>query len=299
MSTPEVFSTYGIPATFPVPIVGSTDEAGPLVGTYDIELAFLTTLQGWLSPYLSKVELDRGILLGSLPRPPGPESYYGSVDDLAFQQDELPALICNVVPTDAPEHSASFGYGQVYEVTCYAVVVQGSEDEARQLSSYYGTAMIGAILQQGSLGGYSFSTRMTSSPRESFPDPENRTLAVSEVGFTVWQETIVNDTISTFLSQPTEPPWGSWPLVQTENLTVIGEPLILEFSANTTENSDTLSFVNPFPGSVPSGTVLSGEGIPTGTTITGFSIPGRTLTMSLPASSTGLGTLVTLTVGES
>jgi hypothetical protein len=112
MSTPEVFSTYGIPATFPVPVVGSTDEAGPLVGTYDIELAFLTTLKAWLPPYLSKVELDRGILLGSLPRPPGPESYYGSVDDIAFQQDELPALICNVIPTDAPEHSASFGYGQ-------------------------------------------------------------------------------------------------------------------------------------------------------------------------------------------
>jgi hypothetical protein len=187
----------------------------------------------------------------------------------------------------------------VYEVTCYAVVIQGSEDEARQLSSYYGTAIIGAILQQGAIGGYSFSTRMTSSPRESFPDPENRTLAVSEVGFTVWQETIVNDTIGTFLSQPTEPPWGSWPLVQTENLSVIGEPLILEFSANTTENSNTLSFVNPFPGSVPAGTVLSGKGIPTGSTITGFSIPARTLTMSLPASATALGTLVTLTVGES
>jgi hypothetical protein len=298
MATKELFSTYGIPATFPVSIIGSTDEAGQLVGTYDVELAFLTTLQGYLPNWLTKVELDRSIQPGTLPRPPGPESYYGSVDDLAFQQDELPALICHVAPTDAPEHSASFGYGQVYEVTLYAVVVQGSEDEARQLSSYYGTAAMGAILQNASLGGHSLSTRLRSAPTESYPNPDNRTLAVSEIGFTVFVEPIVNDTIGPFLSQPTEPPWGSWPPVQSENITVIAEPLILQFQANTTQDSPTLSYVNPFPGSVPAGTVLSGEGIPTGSTITGFSIPGRTLTMSLAATETGLGTAVTLTVGE-
>lgn len=273
------FAPFALPANYPTP----SPKVGQIVTPIDVEVAVLEVLSGWLPPYISEVEIDRGILAGTIPRPPGPESYRGSTDATVFQQDETPTLIVIAEPSGAPERSASAGYAQQFLVQVLTVVVQESEDEARQLASFYGGAIMGAIDQQGDLGGIAQNTRLASLPVLEFPNPEIRTLMTSRTEFDVWVQPVFDDQYSgTFLDTPTEPPFGSWPEITSTDVTVTGP----SGYADMNYQSAILVNVNPYP-TVTVGEQISGEGIPQGTTVTAFSSSAATITMSEEAELTG------------
>lgn len=270
------FAPFALPANYPT----ASPKIGAIVTPIDVEVAVLEVLSGWLPPYISEVEIDRGILAGTIPRPPGPESYRGSTDATVFQQDETPTVIVIAEPSGAPERSASAGYAQQFLVQVLTVVVQESEDEARQLASFYGGAIMGAIDQQGDLGGIAQNTRLASLPVLEFPNPEIRTLMTSRTEFDVWVQPVFDDQYSgTFLANPAEPPFGSWPDVADIGITVGGPSAFVDMTFQDT----VLVNVGPEFPTVSNGEQISGEGIPQGTVVESFNAVAKTITMSATA----------------
>lgn len=207
---------------------------GTFVSQWDVEQAVVTTLKTWIRTYLAETERQAGLKLNTLQRPPTPESIYGDVDFTAWQQDQMPAVIVVCNPTGSAENRPSVGYGQTYEVQVGAGVISQDVDEARMHASYYGTAISGAILQNGALGGIASRTTMDTAPTLSLPDPDLRITALCITVFHVYVQPIVNDGAGPDVPDPPDSPqypgspdepWGDWPRVETTNVSLEARPL--------------------------------------------------------------------------
>lgn len=210
---------------------------GPLVGVPQVSAAALTMLQTWLPTYLWEIERANVLVRGTIPHPPTPESFRADRDFLGWQQDECPTVIAVVNPTGETERSASAGYSQWFEIQIGAVVIDETEETAELIAGYYGTAIQGAILQNGSLGGISQRTEMTSAPRLEFQDPDERLGLQAAATFEVLVPMIVNDRIGPDAPTPAQSsqyggapsaPFNDWPTVRTPGLQVQAEPITQE-----------------------------------------------------------------------
>ena len=187
---------------------------GPLVSTWKIEQAVLSTLRLWVPEYLAEAERKDGLHKRVIPRPPAAESIHGGLDFETWTQDLIPEVIVVVDPFGEPEREASVGYIQPYEIRVGACVVgQGSElaekpeDEARAVASYYGAAVM-LLTQLGELRGIATqedSLVMVQAPRLSFPDPNLRQVIQSTTIFHTWVE-IVNQDEGPVQTEPKESP---------------------------------------------------------------------------------------------
>jgi hypothetical protein len=204
-----------------------------LVGQPTVELATIGVLRAWLPIYLAEVERQHSLTAQTLTRPPVPESYVGGLDFLGWQEDRCPTVIVVANPVGEPERTASAGYSQAFEVQVSAVVIGDSEDEARALAGHYGTAIQGAIVQQGSLGGLAQRTVMTAAPRVEFQDPDQRRLAVAAATFHTFVDPIVSEDAGPDTTTPPDSPhyggspdapFTDWPTVQTPHVSVTAQP---------------------------------------------------------------------------
>lgn len=211
-----------------------TSIYGPLAGAPQVEAAVLETLRTWLPTYLWEVERQNGLQKGTLSHPPTPESYRGGLDFLDWQQDECPCVIVVVNPTGETERTGSIGYSQWYEVQVGAVLIDDDVDAARLGSGYYGTALQGAILQQGSLGGIAARTIMTAAPKLEFQDPDERVDLQVAATFEVFVAPIATDQGGPDVPEPADSPqyggtpdapYGNWPTVIDPVATVTAEPI--------------------------------------------------------------------------
>lgn len=213
----------------------TTDIYGQIITRRDVELAVITQLQNWIPAYIAEIERQAGLPSQMLPLPPDPDqSYRGGIDFETWQAAwGSPCLITVVQPMGEPERQYSNGtYLQAFEIQVAAIVQQEDEDTARQYADYYGGAVMGALLQHGSLGTFAngnpvaVKTVLTGYPVVSFMTPEIRRVIRSIT--TV--HTLV-DGVLTEASGPATPPAnpysppGTWPDVATVDVVIEGEPL--------------------------------------------------------------------------
>lgn len=207
-------------------------DVGPvsrLIAPWNVEQAVLATLATWLDFYLYRVEEQNGLRAGTLPRPPAPESLAGGVDFESWTEDLLPMVIVVCNPIGEPELNPSVGYSQVFAVDIGTVAGGDDENAARQRAGLYAAAVVGVLLERGSLGGFSARTRMVGSPRVSLPDPEIRLLALGECSFHLQVDGVASDqTGPTSPTPPTDPsippqPWP--PVTSTAGIAVSVEPI--------------------------------------------------------------------------
>jgi hypothetical protein len=166
---------------------------GPMIGPWNVEQATVATLELWMPYYLVAVERWNSIQLGSLPRPPAPESFHGGDDFDGWQQALLPSLIVVTGPAGDTERAAAGDYGQMFETQVAAVIIGDTEDDGRRIASLYGTAAAAAISQHGSLGQQVDKTRMTLSPKVQFPNADERRIARAVMTFEMWVGVILTE----------------------------------------------------------------------------------------------------------
>jgi len=177
---------------------------GPIVATIDIEEAFTSTLTLWTPEWLAEVERQKGLLKGTLNRPPAPESFHGGDDFESWKSDLLPEYIVDV-KTDSLERNASAGYTVAYDVEIAVLLERQEEEEARQHISLHGAALM-FLVQQPTLGGLAERLVMTAAPTPEFIDPSNRRLARTTAKFTVWVSTVVEESAGPVQPNPKESP---------------------------------------------------------------------------------------------
>jgi hypothetical protein len=303
-----------LPAFPAVPSV-SEPRIGRLVSAADVRAATLAVLQTWLPLYLGVVERDRGWPTGTITRPPTPESYRGSIDFEPWQQDESPTLLVVAEPIGPPERSASAGYAQDFQVQVGAVViVEADPDTALALASLYGTAVMGALAQQGALGGIGEVTRLANSPLDEWDDPDIRDRVRNVTTFHVYVASTVSDQLGLDLSGPfaipgapfpPAAPFGTWPAVSavwpvtsgstpTTNITVTGLPLAATFTASTSVGSRVLTAVSPAPFAVIPGQNVTAPGVPLGTYVFGTNPQTNQITLSQNATASASGVTVSI-----
>jgi hypothetical protein len=207
---------------------------GPSIGDPQVEAAVLDTLRTWLPTYLWRTERANGLLRGTIPHPPTPESYRGGLDFLDWQQDECPTVIVVVNPVHEPERAGSIGYSQWFETQIGAVIVHDDPDITRLLTGYYGVAIQQAILQNGALGGIASRTIMTASPKLEYQDPDQRIDLQAAATFEVMVSPTVTDQGGPDVPEPgdspqyggsPDAPYTDWPTVETTDATVTAEPI--------------------------------------------------------------------------
>lgn len=201
---------------------------GPLVSTWDVEQAVVAVYREWLNSYLAEIERQHDLGNKALPRPPADESYYGGLDFETEMQYELPAVIVVVQPEGGPERHEQL-YVQAYNIQVGCVIRAPSEDEARQLASFYGAASM-LLVQQESLplpnATLADRTVMSDAPRVEFVDPESRQLMRSVAAFTAWISPIVEpDAGPVELPQDPEAPVAPSPEVTDVEVTVVADSI--------------------------------------------------------------------------
>jgi hypothetical protein len=202
-----------------------TGSVGPLVAPWNVEQAAIVTLRDRLFTYLAEVERQNDLEIGTLPRPPADESFYGGIDFDSFQQDELPAVIVSANPTGDPVREE--GYLQRYDVRVAAVVLGADEDVARMHAGLYAAACAGIIVHHGSLGGLAENSHMTAAPAVEFPDPDERRLVRGTCGFSTWVMPILAEDGDPGLIDPPDKPLPDLPVVTEAGiaLSVVSEDL--------------------------------------------------------------------------
>jgi hypothetical protein len=189
-------------------------QIGALVSPWDVEQGVLGTLKTWLDTYLAVVEREHGLRPKSLERPPTPESIHGgTVEAIAWADDELPSVIVIVEPEGEPEVSASVGYVQGFEVQVWCVAMGKDgveqllpEESARLQVSHYGAAVM-LLVQQGALEIPNLQwSRMVGYPRVECPEPEKRRRQASITTFHVWVAPVVNQNLGPTGLTPGESP---------------------------------------------------------------------------------------------
>lgn len=163
---------------------------GPLIGVENVRLAIVDLLRtppsGGDAPllvyYLAEVERQNGLKAQTLPAPPNTDSYYAGADFESWDEGSLPSIIVMSEPTGTAERHERGTYGQWFESQIAAVIRGDDEDQAQTFAAHYGTAIEGAILQRGSLGGIATKTNLVSSADvELLTDPASRVFARSVV----------------------------------------------------------------------------------------------------------------------
>jgi hypothetical protein len=218
-----------------------TSIFGPCISTWNVERAYIGLLgaatgagaAGWLEVCLAEVERQNGLDASTVTRQPNIDCTYGGVDFLSYNQNNTPAVIVVVVPQGPPERFAE-GIFQTYDVQVGVVVIDGDEDRARMIASFYGAAVMLAVCQHGGLQGVAIETVMTGAPRVSLPTADQRRIALCVTTFASTVSPIVVPSAGPGTDTPPESPeyggtpdapFGQFPTVATTDLTVTGEPL--------------------------------------------------------------------------
>lgn len=217
---------------------------GPSIGPYDLELAVLTNLRNFTETYLYDAERQRGLKEGWIPRPGAEDSYEGGLDSLSIQQDELPTIVVIVNPNGAPELSNDAGYGQWYDVTVEAVVMEQDEHRSRQVAGYYGAAIQGAMIQGQVIlpgladadhpDGLALRVRMSASPDTKWVDESIRREQVNSSTYQIYVPTLVLEYAGPDVPTPRDSPlrgdspaepWADWPEATDVDITVEAQPI--------------------------------------------------------------------------
>lgn len=201
---------------------------GPVVSTWDVELAVISTLREWINEYLRDIEIKRGLKQKTIPRPPAADSIHGGVDLESWRQERGPEIIAVVKPTGAPTLRGQGGYEQGYtlEIGCVWVgagspLVEQPEDEARAVASYLGAAVSMLVLNQPTFGGLTERLRLTAAPVVTAPNPDRKELALCTTSFEMWVATIVEEGIGPLTpGKPYEEPYPAEAEAKTTKETV-------------------------------------------------------------------------------
>ena len=208
---------------------------GPLVGLENVKQAIITLLSqpptGGDTPlvvyYLAEIERQHGLAARTLTQPPSPDSYYGGIDHLSWDESLLPSIIVITQPTGSPERYGDGTYGQWFESQVAAVVQGNDEDDAQMIAAHYGSALTGALLENGDLGGIADKTELAEAAKLEFlEDPATRVFARAVVTVRSFVEPIAGD-LDSPTNWPTDPytPSSQPPVAETTDFVVVGEPL--------------------------------------------------------------------------
>lgn len=206
-----------------------SSSIGHLVGPWQVEQAVISHLRTWLDTYLNETERQVGLRPRASKRPDS-TWIYGSTDFESYQEDCTPAVIVVCQPAASPpELFGSDGYEQWFETQVGCVITtRQDEDETRMWASIYATAVMGALIQHGAVGGISTRTVLTQAPHVTYLDPDKRNEATGVCVVNISVEPIVDEKLGPDAPDPTSDPpptQADRPEVTTTTVTVVGESL--------------------------------------------------------------------------
>jgi hypothetical protein len=126
-------------------------DFGPLVVETDLDAAIQATLEMWLPHYLSQIEDERDLAIGTLQRP-RPESYAIQLEDQGFPDQALPALLVTTGQMEGDAERDGDGLYSLSHRVQVSSVVRGSDwDQARFYASLFGGCVLRCLLQQATM----------------------------------------------------------------------------------------------------------------------------------------------------
>jgi hypothetical protein len=195
---------------------------GPIVTQSQVEAAVLATIEKWVDTYLAQLERVLDLTVPTIERP---QSYGPSFDLANWEGLNQPAVV--IVGDKLPPFDKAGGdrYNALFPFSVGIFVTDQTEQAVRNAASTYVAAVGALLVQNGSLGGIATNTDMLDWDLR-LPDPNNRTFALGEIDLHVWVNSILTGTGGPATPDPpTEPeaPISPWPLVETPEITVVGE----------------------------------------------------------------------------
>jgi hypothetical protein len=180
--------------------VTDIDVFGNIIDAEWVEDALRDTLQAWLPGHLAHQERRRDLDPGYLQRP----TNWPTISEFEMDNSRhIPAIII-VSPGSLPnpKRNQKGEYTKTWRFEIAAVVGDRTEAEARKLGSLYLAAVIGALVQNRTLGGRVKDCRYMGPDDHAFgTNDRKRTRAIYGTAFEVDVRVFVNDRLG-----PTSPP---------------------------------------------------------------------------------------------
>lgn len=176
------------------------DVFGDIIDADTIEQAVRDTLQAWLPAHLAHQERRKGLPQGTLPQPRS----WPTVSEFDLEaHEQLPAVvIVSQGSTGTPERNPKGEYRKTWRFEIAAVIGDKTEREARKLGALYLAAIIGALVQNQTLGGVAESCRNVGPDDHAFGTTERRAQrAIYGTAFEVTVKAAFNDRLG-----PATPP---------------------------------------------------------------------------------------------
>lgn len=112
-------------------------DFGPLIVNTDVDEMVLGMLELWLPTYMTTIERERNLPVGTLDRPTD-ESYANTLDDDEFPEHIMPAVIVTTANTEGePEMDGDGFYSAVWNVVVSSIVKGRTPAETRRVAALF------------------------------------------------------------------------------------------------------------------------------------------------------------------
>lgn len=166
-------------------------DDSPLVTRGQIEKAMLTHMQGWLLPYLGRIERLNGLTEHIAT----PKSWEVVNEYTRYPEEAMP-YIAVISPGISPGHPPRRdGDGWVtawWLIAVGAIVATRDERSAKDIAGYYGAAIRGCVMELPDLGGWAEGVEWNDEKYDDFPRVQERTMAAVRLVFTVEVQEVIN-----------------------------------------------------------------------------------------------------------
>jgi hypothetical protein len=203
---------------------------GRIISGADVEDWCEQLIRTWISTYLAEKERQDGLEAGALPRPRGWVIAGGPVNK--WPEDQLPTILLASVGIPAiPRKGGDGRYRARFDIRVSSIVSAATERDSRRLAHRYTAALRALFTQRPSLDGHADGVDWAAEDYDVLAYDDQRTLGVSTVALFVEVDDVT--TAGSGPVTPTAPldpaitPWPDWPQVQTVDVDVQHDPLVV------------------------------------------------------------------------
>jgi hypothetical protein len=157
-----------------------------------VEHSVLTHLQSWMETYIAAIERFHQLPVKSLPLP---KSWRIKQEFARNPQDTLPMMAVvstGLSPGKPPKRDGDGTVRAWWIIAVGAVVAAGDEQDAKDLSGYYGAAIRMIMMQMPELGGWASDVQWDDERYDDWPSILEQMISSARLVFTVEVEDVIN-----------------------------------------------------------------------------------------------------------
>jgi hypothetical protein len=167
-------------------------DVSTIVDRATVEHNVLTHLQTWIETYIAAIERFHQLPARTLPLP---KSWRIEKEFARNPQDTMPfvaVVSTGLSPGKPPKRDGDGTVRAWWIIAVGAVVAAGTEQDAKDLSGYYGAALRMIMLQMPELGGWASDVEWNDEKYDDWPSILEQMISSARLVFTVEVEDVIN-----------------------------------------------------------------------------------------------------------